>query len=125
MMRRECQSMTQHGLPCRQAPLLDRDQCFWHDPDCAEEAAAACALGGRRRKQEAAITSVLGLDGRTMSDLGRVLEAGLIDVLSLENTNSRAHAIARYLTIGPRIVEGGQLADQVAEILRILNGRDN
>ena len=38
------------GRRCGATPLSDSAYCFWHDPDHAEEAAAARKLGGHRRK---------------------------------------------------------------------------
>ena len=125
MTGRACQSLNQKGFRCRQAPLRDAECCFWHDPDTAEAATEARALGGRRARQEGAVAAIYGLDGvTTMADLARVLEVGILDALALENSNARGHTIARLLQVGSRIIEGSEMAQQVDEIHRILSARE-
>ena len=63
LVGRMCQALNQSGGPCRQAPIRERDFCFWHDPDYVDEAAAARRLGGQRRKREGTLAGAFEFEG--------------------------------------------------------------
>jgi len=45
-----CRHVKEDGMPCRAKTRPGVDYCFFHDPDRAEERAAAREAGGRARK---------------------------------------------------------------------------
>ena len=63
LIKRTCAAVTGQGKPCRQAPLLDGEFCFWHDPEHAQEAAEARRLGGLRRRRERTVSGAYDLEG--------------------------------------------------------------
>ena len=117
MVMRTCLGMNQQQEPCRQAPMLSGDFCFWHSPDHESEAAEARRLGGLRRRREGALSGAYELDSLASTpDLRRLLEIAAYDALGLENSVARVRAITAIVTVGARLLETGELEDRVAAL---------
>ncbi|MCZ7577030.1 MAG: hypothetical protein M5U18_08335 [Dehalococcoidia bacterium] len=85
--RRRCRAkVALTGEDCRQAPLREKDYCFWHDPENAEAAQEARRLGQQRAKREGSVAAAMQVDGlASVPDLRRILEIVLFDTLALQN----------------------------------------
>jgi hypothetical protein len=122
--RRACKESNESGEPCRQAPQLGKDLCFWHDPEQAEAAREARRLGGVRRKREATIGGAYDLDDLdTVEGLRRFLEIAAHDALELGNSLPRVRALTTIVQVGAKLLETTALAEQVAEIQHVLSLR--
>jgi hypothetical protein len=124
MAARACTAKNAQGEPCRQAPLTDRDLCFWHDPEQAQAAADARRLGGLRRKREGTLAGVYDFQGlRTPEDAIRLLEIAAYDALALDNSVARASVIVRLVAAGARLFEVTDLADRLAALESVMEPR--
>ena len=122
--RRRCQGDNQHGEPCRQAPLLEGDFCFWHDPEHAEEAAQARRLGGQRRRREKVVESIYDLgDLDTVADLRRILRVATLDTVALDNGVQRNRTLATLVLAAARLLEVGELEERLQRIESTLEAR--
>jgi hypothetical protein len=106
MSRRRCTARKDHGQPCGAAPLRDRPTCRFHDPELAEEVAAARRLGGIRRRRFTTIHGAydLGDLGTRQGWLG-VVETALLETLSLDNGIQRNRTILYAAGIGARLLD--------------------
>jgi len=104
-------------MPCRQAPLIDRDHCFWHDPDQTEEAQEARRLGGMRRKRERTVAGAYQFDGLASADqIRRLVEIAVVDALGLENSIARARTLAYLAQTAAKLLEVGDLEDRLGDV---------
>ena len=103
---RQCQAVNKQGRPCGAPPLVEGGRCFWHDPETAEDAAAARRLGGKRRRREGAITGAYAIKGADPGEeLLRVLDVAIVDTLELENSVPRSRALAHLTSVKARVKE--------------------
>ena len=108
----------------RAAPLSDGAYCLWHDPEHAALVAEARKLGGSRRRKEAAIAVAYDVQGLgSIGDIRRLVEVAVIDVLSLENSVSRARAIAYLAHIATKLLEVGEHEERLERIEQTLQPR--
>ena len=92
---RACSQIKENGQPCGATPMRDSEFCFWHHPGFRQEAAEARRLGGLRRR-EGALEGAYDFPGlKNVTDIRRYLEIAALDLLGLENSISRANAMAR------------------------------
>jgi len=104
--------------------MHDSDFCFWHSPDHTEEAAEARRLGGLRRRRERAVAGAYDLDGVTsIGQLQRVIEIVILDGLGLENSVARGRLLVSAVLAAAKLLEAGELADQLAAIKGVLEAR--
>ena len=114
---RRCSAETGEGEPCRQAPLQDREYCFWHDPEHAGEAAEARRLGGLRRRREKTVAVAYDLEGlATLDQIRRLLEIAVTDTLGLENSIARSRVLAYLAQVALRVVEAADLQERVVAL---------
>ncbi len=124
MERRNCRALNEAGAPCRQPPLRSGELCFWHEPECAEQAREARRLGGLRRRKEATLGEAYGLDGLSGSeDIRRLLEIAAFDGLQLDNSVQRVRALAYIARVASTNLQAQELEDRLQAIERILNPR--
>ena len=124
MVTKTCKGVRSGGEACGAAPLSEGAYCLWHDPAHADLVAEARRLGGSRRRKEATIAvayDVLGLG--SIAEIRRLVEVAVIDVLSLENTVSRARAIAYLAHIATKLLEAGEHEERLARIEQTLEPR--
>ncbi len=88
-----CKGTNERGEPCSAPRVEGREYCFWHDPDTANERAAARKLGGLNRRQVKATKPVGPVQVETPEELLILVEKALSDCFALENSISRAKAI--------------------------------
>ena len=116
-MIRKCMSNTDAGEPCRQAPLVGADYCFWHDPEHQHEAAEARRLGGMRRRRESTIVGAFDVgDLDTVEDLRRLLQIAVLDTLGLENSIARSRALGYLTQVGGVLLEKGEMEVRLREL---------
>jgi hypothetical protein len=105
-MRRHCSATTAAGTPCGAAPLRERDMCFVHDPDSADEAAAARRVGGLRRRREGSVRVAYDLDGLDgLERSRRLLDITITDVLALDNGIQRARVLLLAVRTDLELIE--------------------
>jgi hypothetical protein len=95
------------------APLTNSKFCFAHDPRRGRDRAKARKLGGHNRRAAASGQPV------PLRDVGGIqaqLEQGVGDVLALENSARRAHALGSLLALAMRALEVGELEARLAAL---------
>jgi hypothetical protein len=114
---RRCTGHARDGRPCGAPPQHDSEQCFWHDPSRAEDAAAARKLGGQRRRRERLVADTYDLDGlATIADIRRVLEIALAEALALDNSPVRIRLVTTIAAAATRLLDPGELEQRLAAL---------
>ena len=122
LVKRKCQAIAEGGARCDAWPVRGRTFCYWHDPECAEDAKEARRLGGLRR--EGTIEGAYELeDLSTIRGLLRVLTVATVDLLSLENSVQRNRALLGCVVAGARLLEVGEMAERLQAIESVLGPR--
>ena len=104
--------------------MHDSDFCFWHAPEHAEAAAEARRVGGMRKRKEHAIQGAYAYEGlTTVTDIRRVLDVATIDLLALDNSVSRNRALIAGAVAAAKLLETGELAEQIRELIAVLKPR--
>ena len=123
-MARHCAYQKENSLPCRAAPLKDGEFCLMHSPDHADDMAEARRLGGLRRRREVAVSGAFDFAGLgNVADIRRLLEVAVLDTLGLENSVSRARALAYLVTTAIKLLEVGDLEQRLASLETAINSR--
>ena len=121
---RACKGRNERGEPCQAAPLHGRDYCVFHDPDHAESMQDARRLGGQRRRREGALGAAYDFDGlATLPEIRRLVEVAAFDILGLENSISRARALAYLAQVAATLFEKGEMEERLAAIEATLGPR--
>ncbi len=121
---RACQAVKDDGSRCEAAPLTDREYCFWHDPDHAEEVVEAGRLGGLRRRKEHAVSGAYDFNGLdSVSEVRRLLEIAALDTLSLENSVARSRTLAYLAQVALRALEVGDLEERLKDLETAVRAR--
>ena len=111
---RACKAETQQGGRCGANPQRDKDYCFWHDPENAEEMAEARRLGGLRRRREKAVSGAYDIEGlENVGQIRRLLEVAVMDTLSLENSVARARTLAYLAQTALKTLEVGEFEERL------------
>ena len=119
-----CSHRKQNGQLCRATPQRDRDFCYWHDPDNAEEVAQARRLGGQRRRREGAVTGAYELDGlNRLERMERVLDIATTDALALDNSVARVRTLLAIVQTGVKFYETTELDERLRNIEEVLELR--
>lgn len=108
--RARCAGTNAEGESCGMAPGLGSPWCFAHDPKRGRDRAKARKLGGTNRR---AAASGQPVPLRTVGDIQAQLEQAVGDVLELENSARRAHALGSLLTLAMRALEVGELEQRI------------
>ena len=102
---------------CQAAPVKDRDHCFWHSPEHAEDVAEARRLGGLRRRREVTVSGAYEVNGlETVGDLRRLLVIASLDTLGLENSIARARTLGYLVGVAGKLLETGELEERLAAL---------
>jgi hypothetical protein len=121
---RACSFRKDDGEPCRAPPLRDSEFCIMHSPDHAEEVAEARRLGGLRRRREKTVAGAYEFEGlRSVEQIRRLLEIGVLDTLGLENSIARSRALAYMAQVSVRLLEVGELEERVQALESVLHPR--
>jgi len=121
---RACSAPTKTGERCGATPLHDADVCFWHSPEHAEEAAKARSLGGQRRRRESTLAGAYEIGPLdTVGGIRRVLEIVTFDGLGMEISVARGRLLIAAVQALTKLLETGELADQLAAIKSVLEAR--
>jgi len=119
-----CKALNDRGEPCRQAPLLDSDHCFWHDPKHQKEAAEARRMGGVRRRRESTLATAYDVNEiDSVAGLRRLLQIAVIDTLSLENSIARNRTLGYLTQVGAALLEKGEFASRLEAVEAALGPR--
>ena len=121
---RTCKTIKEGGEACRASPLQDGDYCFVHAPEYAADMQEARRLGGLRRRREKAIGGAYDFEGLgTVPQIRRLVEVAVLDTLALENTVSRARALAYLAHTATKLLEVGELEQQLERVEHTLEPR--
>ncbi len=121
---RTCTGLTKNGDRCGAPPMHDGEFCFWHDPEHAEEAAAARKLGGQRRRRESTLAGayeVGPLD--SVGGIRRVLEIVTFDGLGMEISVARGRLLIAATQALTKLLEVGELEERLAAVEAALKPR--
>jgi hypothetical protein len=121
---RTCSFRKQGGEQCRNGAMEDDEQCFWHSPAHADEAAAARKLGGQHRRREHSVAGAFGIEGvTTIPQLQRIIEVVVFEGLAMQNSNERGRLLISAVMAAAKLLEAGELADKLAAINGVLEAR--
>ena len=124
MAHRTCSGLRSTGERCGAPPLTDGDFCLWHDPEHAEVVAEARKVGGSRKRKEVTIAVAYDFEGLgTVPQIRRLVEVAVLDTLALENTVSRARALAYLALTATKLLEVGELEQQLTRVEQTLEPR--
>ena len=124
-MVRRCAFRKENGEPCRAAPLTDKNLCFWHCPDHAEDVAEDRRLGGLRRRRDVAVAGTYELNGLVaVADLRRLLEIAALDTLGLENSIARSRTLGYLVGVAAKLLEVGELEERLAYLEAAVHGQN-
>ncbi len=122
--KRLCRGKNESGEPCGQPPLRDGELCFWHDPAHAEEAAEARRLGGLRRRREKAVEGAYDIgDLEDVGQVRRLIKIAVLDTLPLENSIARSRTLAYLAQVAAKLLDSGEIAEQLKELAAVLKPR--
>jgi hypothetical protein len=118
---RTCKAKNERGEPCRQAPLVDGDFCFWHDPAYEKEATDARRVGGANHKKEQMLQGIYAVDGLESSEeIRRVLDLALVGELALDNSHNRSRVLVQIASAAARLLEVTELQRRVEALESML-----
>jgi len=128
MAQKRCNATKRNGQPCQGWACSGSDYCFIHDPARAQERRNSQRKGGKARHgrtigETAEPAAPVTL--QTIADVLNLLERTANDVLSLENSLSRARTVTAICSVAIKAIQDGELEDRVNEILATLKGREN
>ena len=124
MAIRACKGRRNNGEACGAPPLIDGDFCLWHDPEHAAVVAEARKVGGGRKRKEATIAVAYDFEGLgTVPQIRRLVEVAVLDTLTLENSVSRARALAYLAHTATKLLELGELEQRLERMEQTLEPR--
>ena len=124
MTNRTCSGLRNTGERCGAPPLTDGDFCLWHDPEHAAVVAEARKVGGSRKRKEVTIAVAYDFEGLgTVPQIRRLVEVAVLDTLALENSVSRARALAYLAHTATKLLEVGELEQQLERVEHTLEPR--
>ena len=121
---RKCVARNARGEPCKQAPIIERDRCFWHDPEYEEDAIEARRLGRQRQKRESVVSTAYDFDGLgSVKSIRRLVEVAVADTLELSNSVARNRTLAYLAQTATKLLEVGEHEDRLQSLERALSKR--
>lgn len=121
---RTCKPINERGEPCRQAPQLESEYCFWHDPTNEEEAGEARRRGGIKRKRERTLQIEYELDSlASVAGIQRLLEIAAAGVLDLEHSFNRSRVLITAAVAAARLLETSDLETRMQSLEAVLHAR--
>jgi hypothetical protein len=95
-----------------------------HTPENADAMQEARRVGGLRKRREGTLEVIYEVDGmETVPQLRRVLKIAVMEALGLENNAARIRLLLNAVAVGAKLLETGELADQLAAIKGVLEAR--
>jgi len=114
---KQCKAMTAQGQRCAAWTVNGSDFCFWHDPKLAQERKRARSAGGRARHARKLTQSGDGdVCLSSVADVVVLLERTARDLLALENSISRARAVAYVASVGLKALEVAELEERLTRL---------
>ncbi|MEO8539160.1 MAG: hypothetical protein ABI577_05420 [bacterium] len=112
------------GEDCRQSPLIDRDFCFWHDPESVDAAKEARRTGGLRRRREGTLAGHFDFEGiESDGGLARLLNIAVFDCLSLDLSVNRVRALVAIVQTAEKVLLAQEFEQRLASIESVLGER--
>lgn len=119
----QCEAVTRTGKRCELAARTGSRWCWWHDPATAADRAAARHRGGKARHGRD-LAGGEAYELRTVADVVALLGVAVGDLLTLENSVSRARAIASLATVAVRAIEVSEVEARLSALEARLGGDD-
>ncbi len=113
---RRCVFIRDGGVCCSSRPMTNRDYCFWHDPDKAEERRRAGKSGGSRGKTKCLPQDTEDFEVNDASTVVRLLERSINQTLRGEIDPKVANAVGYLSNIILRAREQCELDAKITEI---------
>jgi hypothetical protein len=124
VISRSCKADNKDGARCGAAPLQDGEFCYMHTPENADAMQEARRVGGLRKRREGTLEVIYEVDGmETVPQLRRILKIAVMEALGLENNAARIRLLLNAVAVGAKLLETGELADQIAELRGVLEVR--
>jgi len=121
----KCNGKNSRGEPCKVAALKGDRFCFNHSPSTRAQQAAARKLGGRNRlTPHAGDPEQVHKSPRTISDVMTILDYALEETLELDNGVLRGRLLVAIVSEYTNALKVGALEVQLAELLRVLQSRE-
>jgi len=112
--RRRCTVAKADGTRCAASAQNGKLICIFHDPDRAEQAAAARRLGGEHRRRVRATGLPIDFNGlSTAGEIRIILETAVRDVLELEPSIPRSRVLIAAALAALRLYEITDLASEI------------
>ena len=112
------------GEGCKQAPLRDREFCFWHDPESEEAANEARRTGGLRRKREGTLAGHFEFDGiESPGGLARLLNIAVYDCLSLDLSANRVRALVAIVQTAEKVLLAQEMEKRVEALESVMGDK--
>ena len=105
------------GGQCGAAPLVDGRWCFAHDPEHADEVAAARRAGGLRRRREGTVSLAFALESLdSTAGIRRLLDVIAADGLALGSGVAQLRILLAVVGQATKLLEVGELEARVARL---------
>ena len=116
---RLCKARNARGEPCAAYAVAGSRFCFWHDPQKEQERKLARVRGGLARQGRSGIVQdrqgVL-IPLRNLSDVVQLVEQTVGDLLTLENSVSRARAVGYLCGVAVKALEASELEERITRL---------
>ena len=124
LMKRACKAVNENGQPCRQAPLIGKDFCYWHDPENERDANEARRMGALTASASRFWRPFTrSMASETIPQIQRFIEIAQMGNLALDNSVPRNRAIIAGALAAARLHEIGELAKKIEQIESVLEAR--
>lgn len=81
-------------------------------------------MGGLRRRREMTVQAAYDVgELDSVQDIRRILKIAVLDVLGLENSISRARALAQLATVATGLLKEGELEERVKGLEEVVKQR--
>jgi hypothetical protein len=113
----QCQQEKADGTACRGRARPGSRFCTFHDPELAQQQAAARKAGGKARSKTAAVLSdAPDLPLRTIGDAVALLAATVNEVRTGKLDVKIANAVGYLLTVFIRAIEAGVVPEEIVRL---------
>ena len=118
-----CRATNERGELCSAPTGAGSEYCFWHDPARGEKRAEARKKGGYNRRRVPTAESSEPVEVRSCQDILGLVQRGINDTLSLENSIARSRALGYLAGVALKALEVGEFAERLKALEKaVLDG---
>jgi hypothetical protein len=123
--RRRCKGIVLlTGEACKQAPLRDKDLCYWHDPENEKAAQEARRDGGLRRKRESTLAGAYEFEGiLTDGGIARLLDIAAFDTLAQEAGHQKSRTLIAIVLAAEKVVHAAEVEERLIALESVMGDR--